>query len=841
MADLFKLQGKVELDTSEFDRDVDEAVGKGKSMADSISGNGNSIRGALQNAFSFSAGQLISDGLKEAWNFIRDISAESIKLASDLNEVQNVVDVTFGSGSMEINSWAKAAQNAFGMSELKAKKFSSTMGAMLKSMGFAGDEVLDMSESLTQLAGDMASFYNLEHEEAFEKIRSGISGETEPLKQLGINMSVVNLEAFAMSRGITKSYDAMTQAEQTMLRYNYLLSTTSDAQGDFARTSDSYANQIKLLNENIKSIETELGQTLIDFITPGLQQLNEWLQGDTFQNTLFGISQTENADIADANGRYGQADYLIGKLDEIKKVQGEAAENTDEWESTIKALTNVMPELGQYIDSNTGKIIVSTEELRKNAEAIRDLAVYDAKQRAVTSYSQAAEDAQAALADNQVKALMKEAELNNFKNIRENMLQAIMRDTGMSMNDVLYNMATYNQGGKQALINYGANADSIKYLQDVDLSIRNLQNDYNNLINEQERLTNNVNEANSQLEYAQLVADGYGGSTLEAALASREYNNALDAEIASMANVKNMADELRAAYDEMKKAARSQVESVVSGFKEMDNSTKTPVENVMKALTSQTNYMTEYSKNMQKAMDMGLDTGLINKLADGSEESAAILRGLTEASGTEADNLVAELNAAWAANQEAMDAMAESLATSHANASEEFQGLVSDLQQAMDELNQQDEARAAMESTLDGIDQAMKNKKDGLISTAQSIVDGLAATFSGMSLGFSFGGFRIGGVSIGSNAKGMDYVPYNNYLTYLHKGEKVMSAMEADRYRAGQMGQAQGIDYDRLASAVAGVLTGAVVQMDGRAVGELVAPTVSRSIQQGAWAGRYGK
>ncbi|MGN1367563.1 MAG: hypothetical protein ACI4WX_01735 [Aristaeellaceae bacterium] len=840
MADLFKLQGKVELDTSEFDSDVDEAVGKGKSMADSISGNGNSIRGALQNAFSFSAGQLISDGLKEAWNFIRDISAESIKLASDLNEVQNVVDVTFGSGSMEINSWAKAAQNAFGMSELKAKKFSSTMGAMLKSMGFAGDEVLDMSESLTQLAGDMASFYNLEHEEAFEKIRSGISGETEPLKQLGINMSVVNLEAFAMSRGITKSYDAMTQAEQTMLRYNYLLSTTSDAQGDFARTSDSYANQIKLLNENIKSIEAELGQTLIDFITPGLQQLNEWLQGDTFQNTLLGINQTENADIANANGKYGQASSIIDGMDELISKYGEAAITTDEWAAATKALTTVMPELGKYVDEATGQITSNTDQLRQNADAVHALAIYDARKRAIDSYAQAVSDAEADLADKQVSIWIKNSEVDSWQSLYNQKIQEIADSAGMAEDEV---EKLFDTGSDfSSLIESGlVSGQLVDYVYNIIGSIASAKDGAKAAQDAYAESAKNLDTANNAYNTAELALEGYTNRTQEAALASREYMSALDAEIASMANVKNMADELRAAYDEMKKAARSQVESVVSGFKQMDNETKTPVENVMEALTSQTTYMTEYSKNMQKAMDMGLDTGLINKLADGSEESAAILRGLTEASGTEADNLVSELNAAWAANQEAMDAMAESLATSHANASEEFQGLVSDLQQAIEELSQQDEARAAMESTLDGIDQAMKNKKDGLISTAQSIVDGLSATFGGMSLGFSFGGFRIGGVSIGSNAKGMDYVPYNNYLTYLHKGEKVMSAMEADRYRAGQMGQAQGIDYDRLASAVAGVLTGAVVQMDGRAVGELVAPTVSRSIQQGAWSGRYGK
>lgn len=106
---------------------------------------------------------------------------ESIGLASDLKETQNVVDVTFEDSASTINKWAQEALNAYGITETKAKQYSSTLGAMLKSMGVADDQVLKMSTDMAGLAADMASFYNLDHDTAFEKIRSGISGETEPL------------------------------------------------------------------------------------------------------------------------------------------------------------------------------------------------------------------------------------------------------------------------------------------------------------------------------------------------------------------------------------------------------------------------------------------------------------------------------------------------------------------------------------------------------------------------------------------------------------------------------------------------------------------------------------
>ena len=218
-----------------------------------------------------------------------DTIKTGIDYASDLAEVQNVVDVTFGSATEAINSWSKECLAAYGMNEVSAKRYAGTIGAMLKSSGLAGDAIVDMSKDMVGLAGDMASFYNLDLETAFEKIRSGISGETEPLKQLGINMSVANLEAYALSQGITTVYNEMSQAEQVMLRYNYLMSTTADAQGDFARTQDSYANQTRLLSESWLEFTGVMAEQLL----PVLTTIVSWL------NNIVAFL-TENADMVSA-------------------------------------------------------------------------------------------------------------------------------------------------------------------------------------------------------------------------------------------------------------------------------------------------------------------------------------------------------------------------------------------------------------------------------------------------------------------------------------------------------------------------------------------------------------
>lgn len=266
---------------------------------------------------------------------------EAIQLGSDLAEVQNVVDVTFGSLSGEVDLFAKNAVTQFGLSELSAKQFTSTMGAMLKSMGFGERAAADMGMSIAGLASDIASFYNLNPEEAFYKIRSGISGETEPLKQLGINLSVANLEQYAFTQGINKSYDAMTQQEQALLRYNYLLSVTSDAQGDFARTSDSWANQTRILSEQFNSLKASIGQGLISAFTPVIQVINTVLAG--LQKLATAFQQV----MALLFGG-GVKKAVSGVADEYSQAAGGAADLAENTAAAGKAAEEVQKQLAPF-------------------------------------------------------------------------------------------------------------------------------------------------------------------------------------------------------------------------------------------------------------------------------------------------------------------------------------------------------------------------------------------------------------------------------------------------------------------------------------------------------------
>lgn len=241
---------------------------KSEKSASGLSKVGNIAKGVF-------VGNLITGAVTKVAEKIRELGSESIELGSNLTEVQNVVDTTFGNNAAQINKWAGTALEAYGLSELQAKQYTGTLGAMMKSSGITGESLVTMSTKLAGLSGDFASFYNLSQDDAFEKIRAGISGETEPLKQLGVNMSVANMEAFALAKGIKTSYNQMDQASQVALRFAYLNEVAGDAQGDFAKTLEtSYANQKRLFDTKIQETLAKIAVNLLPMLTKRLQTAN---------------------------------------------------------------------------------------------------------------------------------------------------------------------------------------------------------------------------------------------------------------------------------------------------------------------------------------------------------------------------------------------------------------------------------------------------------------------------------------------------------------------------------------------------------------------------------------
>lgn len=300
-------------------------------------------------------GGVVANAAKQAAQMLKQFAMDCINAASDLAEVQNVVDTVFGSDAKEIYSWAKQAQSAFGLAETAALRYTSTLGALLKSSGLGMDEVKEMSTTIAGLAADMASFYNLDFDTAFEKLKSGISGETEPLKALGINLSQANLEAFALSQGLDKAYASMSQAEQMALRYQYILQATGDAQGDFARTADGYANSLRRLESSWETIKTVIGGFMMTVVEPLVSGFADFLSMLTTppEKTVFDelndVEVDYESEIAEIQSAAEEARTLIGVLEKIHTNTAVSDEQTN-LVNLLDALIEKIPGLKTALD-----------------------------------------------------------------------------------------------------------------------------------------------------------------------------------------------------------------------------------------------------------------------------------------------------------------------------------------------------------------------------------------------------------------------------------------------------------------------------------------------------------
>jgi len=201
------------------------------------------------------------------------VGAGAIKLASDFEESLNKVNVSFGESSKEVQAFAKTTIDSFGIAEGSALDMAALFGDMGTSMGLTQKQAAGMSTSLVGLAGDLASFKNIRIDVAQTALASIFTGETESLKKLGIVMTEANLKQFALEQGITKTIKQMSQAEKVQLRYNFVMSQSTNAIGDFARTSDGVANSTRSLQESVKELGEQFGKELLPLASDVIKTL----------------------------------------------------------------------------------------------------------------------------------------------------------------------------------------------------------------------------------------------------------------------------------------------------------------------------------------------------------------------------------------------------------------------------------------------------------------------------------------------------------------------------------------------------------------------------------------
>lgn len=290
---------------------------------------GASNKAAKQATSIFSGmGKKIAAGLSIA--AFTKFTKDCLEVGSNVTEVQNVVDTAFKDLSGQADQWASNAMTNFGLSELSAKKYMGVFGQMSNAMGITGQAALDMAEDVTGLTGDVASFYNLSTDEAYTKLKSIWTGETETLKDLGVVMTQTNLDQYALNNGFGKTTAKMTEQEKVMLQYQYVTSALSNATGDFVKTQDSWANQTRILSLRFEQLKASLGKGFIALFTPILRGLNTVLAGlqkvadgfATFTQMLTG------ADISSsASSITGLGDIASDTADNVSGI-GDAASST---------------------------------------------------------------------------------------------------------------------------------------------------------------------------------------------------------------------------------------------------------------------------------------------------------------------------------------------------------------------------------------------------------------------------------------------------------------------------------------------------------------------------------
>lgn len=398
---LEKLQVIIEAYTKPYKEELDKIKQKTSAVTSQVERETSKMRNAYRKVAA-AAGTVLSIAAITAFG------KSCVELGSNLTEVQNVVDVTFGDMNRKVDAFSKNAIKQFGLSELTAKKYMGTYGAMAKAFNITGEAGYQMSASITGLTGDVASFYNLTTDEAFTKLKSIFTGETESIKELGVVMTQTALDQYALNNGFGKTTAKMTEQEKVMLRYQFVMSSLSDASEDFARTSHTWANQVRVLGLQFESLKATIGQGLINAFTPVIRVVNELLAKlqtlaayfKTFTTALFGDANGGTAmsgaadSLASAAGSSGSIadnmnaaagaakkmkDYTLG-IDELNVLNpesdssgsgdagGAGAPDFGSMSGTLFGDVTVNPE----IEAATDRIRQAVEKLKETAQPTTD-------------------------------------------------------------------------------------------------------------------------------------------------------------------------------------------------------------------------------------------------------------------------------------------------------------------------------------------------------------------------------------------------------------------------------------------------------------------------------------
>ena len=651
---------------------------------DSAEKANDSIGGKLASGFKKLGAAMAAAGIVDA---LVDFGKEAISLGSDLEEVQNVVDVTFTTMSKQVNKFAKDAQRTAGLSETMAKRYVGTFGAMADSFGFTEMEAYEMSTALTQLTGDVASFYNITQDEAATKLKGVFTGETEALKELGVVMTQTALDAYAMANGFDKTTSSMTEQEKVALRYQFVMDQLSAASGDFVRTQDSWANQSRTLALQWESMMATIGTGLIDALSPGMEfltnkvmpslqsfadqfakameptpaeQLSRSLK--TFEKTVGSTNETLEAAAQATELNASLASIYAERLKELEAEGIGTADAQREYANAVNQLNQIYPELNLQINEQTGLLNANSRAQLANLDALQ-------KKYFLTALEQQYNDVLTSQANLEAQLYVAEARLNTIQAERSNIMKALSESTGVAADQlVTYYWSIQNSAGAMT----DANGEVITLTENEQALYAALFA----LNTEMGNTQTAIGSAKAAMADNQGAVDDLASAYKKAAgEAGKVWES--QKKLSSVANETQEAlAKLSEEYAAAQEAAKASLDSQIGMFDELKVSSDKSAADIIKNWESQRAAFENYKTNLQKAVEMGLDQALVQQLSDGSTQSMAILNEFVNSTDVSID----DINEAFRKTEEAKKITASAMAdvqTEMGSRLAEIEGIVS--------------------------------------------------------------------------------------------------------------------------------------------------------------------
>lgn len=561
-------------------------------------------------------------------------------------------------------------------------------------------------------------------------------------------MSVANLNAFALEKGMNKAFDKMSQAEQATLRYQYLLEATKDAQGDFARTGDSFSNEMRKLQTNLDRIKTEFGKGLLGVVTPAISLLNNVLSDKSYQyTTAEKIMQERDESIYDAKATYAQSLTIVNSMRNMEQESGEAVKATKAWQEALENLKNVMPGLSQYVDLTSDAIMGNTERIKQYVDTVNGVSLYGAHDTAVT-------DAQAAVdeTEKQLESLYARRDYLNSLIVGSNAeeVKAVYHDVVENA----YQSFVRTMAGTNANYTFANTFDEFFASQydEVDRAIRGVGDSSINLfdfgdmqaaawsklteamslqtfdssaaageledVNRQIEETNDkLNENQTALARATAEWEAYKRAHPEAE-EQVKFNEAIEDEKKALEDLKTALKDVDTYRADTLKKAQEAYKGVASGMGYMVTHTQEEMKKLLDTDYSKENVLSWYGTNadalhayndaLQQAEAAGVDVGILSGLTTYSRDNDAYLSRLLNLTPEE----IKQLNADYQRARDEENAMAETKTRYTLADDETYQAMLETVQKSLEAFEQKDAIAAYMaennNSLLAGIDKMRK-------------------------------------------------------------------------------------------------------------------------------------